>query len=131
MTEKGYEREKMYVRPGGHGKLGGGLLYYGLPIQPSTSVWNLSDNIPNEVNDPSSKNLKRKCPTSVGTGMTAQEAHNEALVRLEKRVLEGHYDCIAVVSSLSIKSGAIFYCYVGAELYKFKERSWLHPVRGD
>lgn len=122
----------MYIRPkrqeGHHSP---DLLYFGQPIQPSTSVWNLSDMFPNEVNDISPGNMKEKSSMSVGTGMTAQEAHNAALERLEKRVLNGDYDCIAIVSSLPMKSDATFYCYVCANLYKFKKRDWKHPVRLD
>ena len=123
--------KELYIKPR-HRDNWANLLYFGRSIQPISGPWRSAEEMfPNEINDITPRNLRTKNPMSVGTGNTAQEAYDSALERLERRILKGEYDCIAVVDCLPIRNGALFYCYVNAELYKFKERDWSHPIRKD
>jgi hypothetical protein len=126
-------RKEMYVRPWNKNNLNFmDLMYFGLPIKPQSGAWLSAENMfPNTVNDITYFNLKQRKPMSIGCGRSPKEAYENSLERLEKRVLRGEYDCIAIVGKLIIPNGGIFYCYTDSELYKFKERNWKHPVRGD
>ena len=123
---------EIYIRPSEKGNILE-LLYFGRSEKPNIKPWttDAEDMFPNEVNNIRPTNLKIRNPTSIGTGRTVEEAYNAALERLEARVLSGDCDCIAVINPLPVKNGALFYCYVGAELYKFEKRDWSHPIRKD